>query len=100
MTPNVYSNYERIRGRRGAAVAEVIDGRFGERRRPRNPAVPDLFFLLVAPASNNAFARKMHDRIEPGNRFRIDRLARIPRNLIRARRRAAHQACNFISTCF
>jgi len=27
MTPGVYSNYERIRGRRGAAVAEVVDGR-------------------------------------------------------------------------
>jgi uncharacterized protein len=27
MTPGVYSNYERIRGRRGSAVAEVIDGR-------------------------------------------------------------------------
>jgi predicted nucleic acid-binding Zn-ribbon protein len=27
MTPSVYSNYERIRGRRGSAVAEVIDGR-------------------------------------------------------------------------
>jgi hypothetical protein len=27
MTPNVYRNYERIRSRRGAAVAEVIDGR-------------------------------------------------------------------------
>ena len=27
MTPGVYSAYERIRGRRGSAVAEVIDGR-------------------------------------------------------------------------
>src|SRR5215470_6125552 len=27
MTPSVYKNYERIRSRRGAAVAEVIDGR-------------------------------------------------------------------------
>src|SRR5206468_347459 len=27
MTPAVYANYERIRSRRGAAVAEVIDGR-------------------------------------------------------------------------
>ena len=27
MNPGVYANYERIRGRRGAAVAEVIDGR-------------------------------------------------------------------------
>jgi hypothetical protein len=27
MTPGVYSNYERIRGRRGSAVAEVVDGR-------------------------------------------------------------------------
>lgn len=27
MTPGVYKNYERIRSRRGAAVAEVIDGR-------------------------------------------------------------------------
>jgi predicted nucleic acid-binding Zn-ribbon protein len=27
MSPAVYGNYERIRGRRGAAVAEVIDGR-------------------------------------------------------------------------
>jgi uncharacterized protein len=27
MTPNVYKNYERIRSRRGAAVAEVIDNR-------------------------------------------------------------------------
>jgi predicted nucleic acid-binding Zn-ribbon protein len=27
MSPGVYTNYERIRGRRGAAVAEVIDGR-------------------------------------------------------------------------
>jgi len=27
MNPGVYGNYERIRGRRGAAVAEVVDGR-------------------------------------------------------------------------
>ena len=27
MTPSVYKNYERIRSRRGAAVAEVVDGR-------------------------------------------------------------------------
>ncbi len=27
MTPGVYKNYERIRSRRGAAVAEVVDGR-------------------------------------------------------------------------
>jgi predicted nucleic acid-binding Zn-ribbon protein len=27
MTPGVYANYERIRGRRGSAVAEVVDGR-------------------------------------------------------------------------
>jgi uncharacterized protein len=27
MTPSVYSTYERIRGRRGVAVAEVVDGR-------------------------------------------------------------------------
>jgi len=27
MNPSVYSHYERIRGRRGAAVAEVVDGR-------------------------------------------------------------------------
>jgi predicted nucleic acid-binding Zn-ribbon protein len=27
MTPSVYTTYERIRGRRGSAVAEVIDGR-------------------------------------------------------------------------
>jgi uncharacterized protein len=27
MTPSVYSNYERIRSRRGLAVAEVVDGR-------------------------------------------------------------------------
>ena len=27
MTPGVYNNYERIRGRRGAALAEMVDGR-------------------------------------------------------------------------